>query len=945
MTRPGAPVLRRGFLPFLILLAPLFSWGRNPASADGAQWSATARWLDSSEVRGPASRTHADSGEARTRYAETRGDGAEDGEKARGNDVELHGVKSLEVGVGDGVSMQQGLRLELKGTLEGGTRIEGELLDQDMPVGDGGRSASLREMDWMWVRLSRDSSWFLLGDGRLEFGARGDLHRFEREQQGAAFGIATRHVWSEGSWGSARARWRRVELRMADGVSEGYDLGLEGPDLKVAPGTVSVRVNGRLLDASEYSVDGMSGTIDFLGSRLPSSLDRVVVEFQEVDDLEPADMGHFALGLRAGTWGIEGGLAWSRLPEADPDSASAEDEAADVPEAMLHARATAPLGPGGFVSFEWARSLPQLDSRAAADCDTGCGDGLQWRWRSPEKAFFVWSGEGRRIDGFRPWGALDEAYAFRTLWDVEQDSLRNYWLNRQTVEAPLGAWTLELGGDFLQRRADAEAENLDVALGRVGARHSTPLAEQRSYAEWGRWDEVGKEERDRLRASGEVAWKRGFWRPNGSARADWWREGGERRARHLDAEAGWTMEGRRWTWNASGEARLRQEATERSWRDSLRQSALSQEFVWRSDAHEFGASGSWLRGVAAGERSEFTGADLHWNAALPEGGSWSSHAGWKRSFSLPLVRSYKKVPRGSGNVVYDSTSGRWVEGVDLGDWRFDGWTRDTTAARQLRFVAAWGARLSLPLALLPFAGRGILNDLSLGAHADWEGADTSGRGAWTEPTVSALRSLSEGRWTRGGSLNWSSERLSASAGLSFDATASRVSGDGGGDNRSNVWSADAHKGWNEAWFLDLAVSRGSERRDGIEWEENSADAAFRRAVGSWRFGPLWSVVESSGDDSGAEIRATRIAPGADVEWKAARDCRIFAEHRAHVLWRGPREVPWEMSDGYRRGLTHRTELGIRLELADALTLQGSWVAKFRGDEFRHKLALEGRGVF
>ena len=158
MTRPGAPVLRRGFLPFLILLAPLFSWGRNPASADGAQWSATARWLDSSEVRGPASRAHADSGEARTRYAETRGDGAEDGEKARGNDVELHGVKSLEVGVGDGVSMQQGLRLELKGTLEGGTRIEGELLDQDMPVGDGGRSASLREMDWMWVRLSRDSS-------------------------------------------------------------------------------------------------------------------------------------------------------------------------------------------------------------------------------------------------------------------------------------------------------------------------------------------------------------------------------------------------------------------------------------------------------------------------------------------------------------------------------------------------------------------------------------------------------------------------------------------------------------------------------------------------------------------------------------------------------------------------------------------------------------------
>ena len=41
----------------------------------------------------------------------------------------------------------------------------------------------------------------------------------------------------------------------------------------------------------------------------------------------------------------------------------------------------------------------------------------------------------------------------------------------------------------------------------------------------------------------------------------------------------------------------------------------------------------------------------------------------------------------------------------------------------------------------------------------------------------------------------------------------------------------------------------------------------------------------------------------------------------------------------------KTELGIRLELADALTLQGSWVAKFRGDEFRHKLALEGRGVF
>ena len=924
------PVRRRSLLLLPILLsAPLWAQDR---------WETRVGWPDTVFAREP------EAASAPAMDAEPSG-------TKRDGDFELHGVKTLDVGVGDGVAMQQGLQLNFSGTLENGAKVEGELRDQDLPVGDGGQSASLREMDWMWLRVSRDRNWAVVGDHVATFGEEGELHRLRREQQGVAIGLDNGTVFFEGSAGTSRATWRSVELEMTDGVSEGYDLGLSGTGLKVVPGSVEVVVNGRVLDESEFFVDAMSGTIDFTGVRLPSSLDRVTVRFQQVDDEGAADMGHFGVGVRLGAWEFASGLAWRTV--SAPDDASADSLGLDTaaapplgPEAVFHAQLRGPLGRGGLWEAEWAQSFAEMDS-LGGDCDSGCGHALRWKWATnPESRLLRLSGDGRWSSRFRGWESPDDAYAFFSLWAMEADSLDRLVMAKQTAELPLGRWSLFAGGDFLVGEEERESDTLGrkATLGRFGARHRTASVEQESYAEWGGWDNDGSPYLERWRAESRAEWTRGAVRPNMRVRADWWRENGERRSRQTLAEAGWRVSLARMQWTARGEAELRQLPDGDGWSDSLSRAALSQEWSMRLGEGELSVDGAWQRVRAPSGESDLSSADLAWSTPLAGGGSLRASLGWGRSFAQPLVRSYRRVARGAGNAMYDSTSGRWIEGVDLGDWRFDGWVRDSLAERRLNLSTRWGAAADLPLGPLTGLRRGILRDLSLRAHAEWEGSDTTGNAAWRTPEVDELRTLSEGRFLRGGALAWNREEDEASAELSAEALDSKVAGYGGGDNASVALSLSAAKGWRR-WAVDGSVSRLDERRDDISWDGWSGTLSLRRRVASLSVGPLASVSDFSGEDASRPIRSTLVAPGAAAVWKSAPGREFRAEYRAYRMYRGANAVPWEMSEGYRRGTTHRAELGLTLEIADAVSLDGGWVAQIRGDGFRQKLKLEGRGVF
>ena len=116
---------------------------------------------------------------------------------------------------------------------------------------------------------------------------------------------------------------------------------------------------------------------------------------------------------------------------------------------------------------------------------------------------------------------------------------------------------------------------------------------------------------------------------------------------------------------------------------------------------------------------------------------------------------YKAVAKGTGDVRYDSLTGSFIEGVDNGDFVYEGMGRNDSVGAVLSSKASFEASLSWNPGLLLGITQGFLRDITLTASFHSEAEDTTGKKIYFPPVLtSSLRSVTAGTVSWEASLAW-----------------------------------------------------------------------------------------------------------------------------------------------------------------------------------------------
>jgi hypothetical protein len=222
------------------------------------------------------------------------------------------GNKSIlvSVGEGQGAQVEQNLQLDVSGQLSENMWIRGHLSDQNIPIQPEGNTATLQEVDQIFLELYGKQYGITLGDFILNFGE-SSVDEFVDNVQG----IRGWYRWQEyklvQSLVRSRGQFHAYSFSGEYGRQSNYFLrGRDGREfITVLAGTEKVWKNGILLTrGKEYQIAYGEGRLDFLGSELLTENDEFSVEFQYTDREYGSILwaGSVSDTLGAWTWNLRG---------------------------------------------------------------------------------------------------------------------------------------------------------------------------------------------------------------------------------------------------------------------------------------------------------------------------------------------------------------------------------------------------------------------------------------------------------------------------------------------------------------------------------------------------------------------------------------------------------------------------------------------------------------
>jgi hypothetical protein len=116
---------------------------------------------------------------------------------------------------------------------------------------------------------------------------------------------------------------------------------------------------------------------------------------------------------------------------------------------------------------------------------------------------------------------------------------------------------------------------------------------------------------------------------------------------------------------------------------------------------------------------------------------------------------YKAVAKGTGDVRYDSLTGTFIEGVDNGDFVYEGMGRNDSVGAVLSSNATFEASLEWNPGVSLGITQGLLRDITLSASFHSEAEDTTGKKIYFPPIMtSSLRNVTAGTVSWEASLAW-----------------------------------------------------------------------------------------------------------------------------------------------------------------------------------------------
>ena len=923
-----------------------------------------------------------------------------DSSTVRDDSLETHGYKTVQVTVGDGgTQVDQELRLSVTGRLTDSVYVDALLSDVGRRAGDQ-TTATLREVDQIYFRVESPHYFLHLGDLTWVDSSMG-FTGLARASLGAMGGV-------RGDFGGGRTQVRGVVgtdevrhySRTFNGVSgqrEGYSLDGSGCFVSVVPQSETVWLNGvRLQRGRDYLVNYAGGMLDFRGSVLPGFDDEIRVEYDAYDDdniytLYGAsasyrhpnlylDLSGFRLEndvdrLKRGVWTDEdyATLKADRGDEFVRDDTLPALNRPDRTE-RLNARVRAQYNAQLYADVEIA--MNREDSNIVSPAVAGReGKAIRWYVTSDSTrdllhfpvALSVYGNrvqEGFGISQFRGTDLDWNLYGLRDGWDLayadsaflDDDLLHDeFTLRTRLAEGWFGSaqwgYRRNAGGDWNSSRVELGVQHRDrdalgeLSLVRVASVQEREMERYQGVANaeflqgtlrpFGRGDlRYTKIREDAGGIENEVVYGKstgglGIFLDRGEIRES---VGGRLAKRRGDTYGdGWADSLRAATWVQEAEYAARYFSL----------SHLLQYERLRTDSS--GSENSWLANVD----SRFGGEELGLR------GNVSYKLGLTEEQIYTAV--YKAVAPGTGDVRYDSLTSSYIEGVDNGDFVYDGMGRNDSVGAVLSSDAAFSAELRFNPGLLFGVREGFLRDVTLGGSYEGEGSDTTGRKVYFPPlNRRQLHRLSSGRLAVEGLVDWqhpSGVSLSYKPGAAFDKKLSSIS------YYETSFSHTFEAGYriHPDHFVGATLLLQENELSAVqEWDWDISDGTLRYRfdfLQGFYVQPLGRYRVGEGhDDSGREEGAFEafLWEGAlRVGYDRRNKVNAYANFSAVQVESDGETVPYQVMAGYGDGRTYRFEFSLSVDLNDFLSLGGYYVLRF-GDAEKNvfqKLSTEARAYF
>lgn len=917
---------------------------------------------------------------------------------SRSDSIETHGYKTVQVTVGDGgTQVDQELRLSISGRLTDSVYMDALLSDVGRRAGEQ-TTATLREVDQVYFRVESPHYFLHLGDLTWVDSLMG-FSGIERSSLGVMGGI-------RGNFGGGYAQMRGVVgtdevqhyVHTFNGVSGqqlGYSLDGAGNFVAVVPQSETVWLNGNRLERGrDYQVNYAGGMLDFRGAVIPSFDDEIRVEYDayENDNIymlkaASASYRHPNLYLDVSGFSLENDVdrlkrgVWTdddyAMLKADGGGEFVRDDTLpplNRPERTERANARIRLQQNRRFYADFEMAVNRTDSNIVSR-HVGGSEGRAFRWYVTSDstrdllhfpvAMTVYGNrveQGYDILKFRGNDLDWNLYMLRDGWDLAYAD--STFLDDDLLHDELALRTRFASGWFglaqwgYRRNED---EDWNSSRGELGVQHRSRYAVgELSFI---RVSSMQERKMERYQGTANAEYLQGLVRPFGSGDLRYTKinsDGARDEVVYGKSGSGFGIfldRGEIRESVAGRMAKRRGDSFGDGWADSLWASTWVQEVNYGSRYFNLSHLLQYER-----VRKDSSGSENSWLANLDSRfGAEELGLQGNVSYKLGLTEEqiytavYKAVAPGTGDVCYDSLTASYIEGVDNGDFVYEGMGRNDSVGAVLSSDADFALEVRLNPGLLFGIRDGFLRDVTFGGSYEGEGSDTTGRKIYFPPVNrSQLHRTTSGRIEVEGLVDWqhpSGVSLSYKPGASFDKKLSSISY----YETSYSHQFDAGYRINLDHFVggSLLVQE-SELSAMQEWEWNVYDGSLRyrfdflqgffiQPLGRYRTG---EGSDGSGYDSG-QFDADLWEGALRVGYNKSKKVNSYANFSVVQVDCHGDIVPYQVMNGYGDGRTYRFEFSLSVDINDFLSMGALYILRFGDAEENifQKLSTEARAYF
>ena len=914
--------------------------------------------------------------------------------------IETHGYKTMQVTVGDGdTQVDQQLRLSINGFVGDSVYIDALLSDVDRKAGDQ-TTATLQEVDQIYFRAT-SRHWMLhLGDLTWKDADLG-LFSVERTTLGGMVGFRTNYSDVRAVAGTDGVNRVVRTFAGVSGQREGYSLSGDGSYIAVVPQSETVWINGeKLARGKDYEVNYAGGLLNFQGSRMPGIEDEIRVEYDSYEtdnimglygvtgtfrhpnlylDVSGFRLEHDVDRLKKGVWTDED---YEMLKRDNGDEFVRDDSLGALHRPNRTEMAGARLRLQGkhryFADFELATA--RRDSNTLSD-DVGGPSGRAFRWlvttdstasmkRFPVafSAYGNYIADGFDFSGFQGSDNDWNSYKLRDEWDLDSALLANgnYRHDEFAMRLRMGPeWFGNLSWGY--RQGDEMRWNSSRIKGTLTHKTENRLGEA-SLVHVQSQTEV---ERERIQGLLSENWTRGLVRPFVTADGRYTKRdsaGLEDAELSLRSSIGTLLSADAWNvreavevWDVShggdsypgedGETTLH---SYDKWVDSLRQ------IRWNQSVEVHLKQFDLTHFLQYEHRDLAEGAEEHaWAGDLAgRFGSEASGIQGAVSHKLGLTEEqiytpiYKAVAKGTGNVRYDSLTGAFIEGVDNGDFVYEGMGRNDSVGAVLGSNAAFEASLEIRPGRLFGVNTGILRDIKLGGTFSTVTEDTTGKIIYFPMVIpSTLHDFTSGSIRWAANVEWahpSGTLLVYRPSANFDKKLSSI------EYFESTFRHEVEGGYTindnhyigaEAFVEDVEL----DALQNLEWNVKNVSGKYRfRFFDGFSLEPGGRYRYGAGEETrGREFDAYLWEASLRFGYTKTNRFDGFARFSYVQVETGGDAVLYQMMSGYSDGQTFRIEASASYTMNSNISFGLHYIIRFGNSEENvfQKLSTEARAYF